>query len=220
MSVKLKYQALFIRNFMDLAANPKYFHSQYLSTFYRAKVLEEEVLCPALPPYLDSSFFDTIKCALNMGYPVTIMKTKQWYHFLHQQEYSKIVNGQETPLPCKFELTNPGIEWSLVWTRLKIPAMHSDLHSFAWKLVHNLLPCESLLNRRTGAQLESCRFSCPNNLTSDLHHCLFDCVLIEEVGSWVIKLVRSSDLSAEVSEILCLNWSITGREDLVASMLG
>ena len=148
-----------------------------------------------------------------MGYPVTIMKTKQWYHFLHQQEYSKIVNGQETPLPCKFELINPGIEWSLVWTRLKIPAMHSDLHSFAWKLVHNLLPCESLLNRRTGAQLESCRFSCPNNLTSDLHHCLFDCLLIEEVGSWVIKLVRSSDLSAEVSDILCLNF--TGAESLI-----
>ena len=38
-------------------------------------------------------------------------------------------------------------------------------------------------------------------------------MLIEEVGSWVIKLVRSSDLSAEVSDILCLNF--TGTKNLI-----
>ena len=212
-SVKLKSQALFIRNFMDLAANSKYLHSQYLNILYRAKVLEEEIATPALPPYLDASFFDTIKSALNLGYPISTMKTRHWYRFLHQQEFSKIVNGEVVALPCKFELLNPGIEWSMVCTRLKIPAMNSNLHSFAWKLVHRLLPCESLLNRRAGTQMESCRFFCPNNQIADLHHCLLQCELIKEVGLWIIKYVRRSDLSAEVNDILCLNFS--GTESLV-----
>ena len=91
--------------------------------------------------------------------------------------------------------------------------MNSEMHSFAWKVVHGLIPCESLLKRRTGAQTESCRFSCPNNQTSDLYHCLIHCDLIKEVGSWIIKLVRRSDPSTEANDVLCLRFS--GTESLV-----
>ena len=212
-SVKLKSQALFIRNFMDLAANSNYLHSQYLNIFYRAKILEEDIVCPSLPPYFDASFFDTIKSAVDMGYPVTNMKTRHWYRFLHQQEYSRVVNGEVVPFPCRFQLLNPGIELSMVWSRLKLPAMNSDMHSFAWKVVHGLLPCESLLKKRTGAQRESCHFSCLSNQTSDLHHCLIQCDLIKDVGSWILKLVRRSDTSTEANDILCLSFS--GTESLV-----
>ena len=75
-SVKLKSQAHFIRNFVDLAANPLFLHSQYLSRIYRAKVLDEAIDCPTLPPYFQTSFFDTIKEALQLGYCVSKMKTK------------------------------------------------------------------------------------------------------------------------------------------------
>ena len=210
-SVKLKCLANMIRNFIDLAINPNYIHSQYLNILYRVNVMGENILCPPSPPYYNDEFFKIIKEAVRSGKEISRMKTKHWYCHLYQQEYS-IVQNDHPPvkLPCKVEVLKPELDWDVIYSKIKIQALHSDVRSFGWKLIHRLLPCEDLLHRRLGNTSEMCRFSC--NQVASVEHCLLSCSLVNEVGSWILNLAQKSDPSTEVNDLVCLNF--TGPDSL------
>ena len=140
------------------------------------------------------------------------MKTKHWYQHLYQQEYSIVQNDEMPPvsLPCKVEVLKPELDWDVIYTKIRNPALHSDVCSFGWKLIHRLLPCEDLLHQRLGNISETCRFSC--NQVGSVEHCLLLCSVINEVGLWILNLAQKSDPSAEVKDIVCLNF--TGSDGL------
>ena len=205
-SVKLKCQAHLLKTFVDLAVNPLYIHSQYLSTLFRVKVLGEKIdNIPPPPPYYDETFFDHIRLAAEAGKEISKMKIKQWYQFLYFRE-NYIANNHDVPLnamlPCKVELLKPEIDWGQIYSKLKISSLPSDVRSFGWKLIHQLLPCESLLNQRLLTNSDKCRFSC--DLVANLDHCLFECTLVEEVGLWVMGIVKKSDPAANRCDVVCL----------------
>ena len=216
-SVKLKAQALFLRNFLDMACNPLYIHSQYLNTIYRAKVLDEAIECPVLPPYFQESFFMTIKEALQAGRCVSSMKTKQWYQFLHQREFSVEQHLNNTlsyiPRRSRVESLLPNNNWDLSFHRLNLPHLHSDVKSFGWKMVHHLLPCEEVVSRKLGHIAAACRFACEDNPVADLSHCFFFCHLTESIGSWILDLVRKADPVADCNSLICIGFS--GSDSLV-----
>ena len=105
-------------------------------------------------------------------------------------------------LPCKVELLKPEINWEQIYAKLKISSLPSDVRSFGWKLIHQLLPCESLLKQRLISNSDKCRFSC--DLVANLDHCLFECTLVEEVGLWVMGIVKKSDPAANRCDVVCL----------------
>ena len=147
-SVKLKAQALLLRTFLDLATNPSYLNSMYLNAIYRSKVLDEDIACPPLPPYYQNSMFSLIKEAIQAGHLVSTMRTKQWYLFLHEREYSSPLGNEQpsAPLPCKVEILEPNILWDRVWRRVRHPSLNSEVQSFGWMLVHRLLPVEEQIH--------------------------------------------------------------------------
>ena len=108
-------------------------------------------------------------------------------------------------LPCKVELLKPEINWEQIYAKLKISSLPSDVRSFGWKLIHQLLPCESLLKQRLISNSDKCRFSC--DLVANLDHCLFECTLVKEVGLWVLNVVKKFDPSANRCDVLCLNFA-------------
>ena len=211
-SVKLKCLANMIRNFVDLAVNPNYLHSQFLNILYRVKILDENISSPPSPPYYNDGFFNIIREAVRSGKEISRMKTKHWYHHLYHQEYSFVQNDElpPVPLPCKVEVLKPELDWNVIYSKIRIPALQSDVRSFGWKLIHRLLPSEDLLHNRLGNISDMCRFSC--NQVASVEHCLLLCNLVNEVGFWILNLAQMSDPSAEISDIVCLNFN--GSESL------
>ena len=207
-SVKLKAQAHFLRTFLDLAANPSYLNSMYLNAIYRSKVLGEEIACPPLPPYYQNSMFALIREAIHSGHQVSTMRTKQWYLFLHKREFSSSPDDDQpcAPLPCKIQILEPNILWDRVWWRIRHPSLHSEVQSFGWMLVHRLLPVEEKIHNKIGNIDASCRYFCPGNILASLEHCLFECCLTEDIGSWVFTLVKASDPTACANSILSLDF--------------
>ena len=112
-SVKLKSIAFFLRTFLELAANQKYLQSQYLNLLYRYHVLDEDVVCPPLPPYYSISFFDIIRQTKNTGRDVVSMTTRQWYSYLLNKDILNVIqeDGSEAKRLCKVELLSPDIDW-------------------------------------------------------------------------------------------------------------
>ena len=94
-SVRLKGQACLLRNFLELAADPRYQSSLYLSVLFRVHVAGEDVPCPALPPYSNKNFFGVIRRVIEDGECVTTMSTKQWYNYLLKKNMSVVEEDKE-----------------------------------------------------------------------------------------------------------------------------
>ena len=146
-SVKQKALAYLLRTFMELAAHPAYINSLFLSTIYRVKVLEEENVCPLkIPPYYQQNFFDTLKTATKEGHEIVTMSTRDWYHYLLQQDITSDLPDPDLPRqlkPCRVERFHPDTDWCQVWSKVRNRFVDSATTTTAWQLVHQLLPCES-----------------------------------------------------------------------------
>lgn len=211
-SVKYKARASLLRTFIELAVNPEYITSIYLSSLYRVHVLGEDLACPPLPPYYDKNFFTTICQAAETGADVTTMTSRQWYNFLLQQE-TMMVDQPNMLRPCRVEERNPYSDWSAIWTRVRLPSLTSEACSMAWRLVHQLLPCESRLSEIMPNISPTCKFSCEGEPTADLVHCFFACKLSAEAGDWIMYLVLQYDPFATREKLLRLE--VEGNEALV-----
>ena len=71
---------------MELAANPAYRGSLYLSSFYRHYILKEDISCPRLPPYLQLNVLSVIEKAFSSDYDVIAFSTKKWYKYLMETD--------------------------------------------------------------------------------------------------------------------------------------
>ena len=77
--------------------------------------------------------------------------------------------------------------------------------TFLWKLLHLLLPTEQRLSRILPNSSELCKL-CPAQTVADLSHCLFQCVSTQEVGDWLLSLVRQHDPSTTASNLIKLDF--------------
>ena len=59
---------------------------------------------------------------------------------------------------------------------------------FLWKLEHDLLTTEVRINATLGNISATCRFGC--GVVADLEHCFFRCCLTDNVGNWLLNLIR------------------------------
>ena len=199
-SVKLKSTAFLIRTFLELAANPKYFQSQYLNLLYRVHILGEDISNPPLlPPYYNVTFFSTICQAKDSGCDIINMTTKQWYNYLLDLNILKLTHedGSVSNRVCRVERLWPDLDWESTWTRIKLPSLPNDTTSFLWKLMHDLLTTEERVNATVGNASASCRFGC--GVVADLEHCFFGCCLTNDVGNWLLSLVRKFEPTNEAN---------------------
>ena len=72
-------------------------------------------------------------------------------------------------------------------------------------MLHLLLPTEERLARILPNTSNLCKY-CPNPITADISHCLFQCVRTREVGSWLLSLVKQHDQSATAERLVKLEF--------------
>ena len=206
--IKHKSVAYLIRTFLELAANPNYHHSPFLSSLYRVHILGEDSPCPVSPPYYSDQFYNYILGAKNSGRNIITMTTKQWYHYIIDQELLKASNDDGILVfrLCRAERLSPDMDWKSVWDKVRHPSLSSSTASFLWKLLHDLLTTEERLANTLGNTPPSCRFGCEGQ-EATLEHCFFKCNLTNDVGSWLLVSVQRSCSSADEKKVLSLNFS-------------
>ena len=116
-NVKVKAMAMLINTFLAQAICPNFPHNQYLNTLYRWHVLEDRTIPdPGRPPYYSVDFFSLIKDVKeNSPLNVAWVTAKQWYQLILEKNVTHDCTDPNLPavlLPSKFELRNPGVNFS------------------------------------------------------------------------------------------------------------
>ena len=131
--VKMKALAGLIRSFLETACIPKFRQSLYHQLLFRYYVLEDRSIAdPGMPPFYNKEFFATLKYVhehtdLNVAH----MTEKVWYKFLLEYRVTMVEEGNKQILiPCRTELKNEDYEWELIWPRIRLPGLGTELASF------------------------------------------------------------------------------------------
>ena len=212
--VPIRAQACLIKSFIETAANPKFQQNLYHSTLYKYHVLEDRTVTdPGLPPYYPASFFTTIRKVSNES-PLNVvnMSLKQWYRLLLEETVTMFMNGNVSEyIPCRVELISPNTDWEIVWRRSRMPGLGSELTSFLFRLLHDLLPTKERQNRIMPTTSSICRL-CQANSVETLEHSFFHCSFNREYGHGLLQSLLPYDSSATPLKISRLDFDLPDEE--------
>ena len=139
------------------------------------------------------------------------MSTRDWYRFILQRDVTMTLdeNNLQILKPCRIERNMPDKNWPMIWLRVRQSALHSEVVSFGWKMIHELLPTESRLSATIRNTPPLCKFKCQNSPVADLQHCLLSCNLVKDVGIWLLSMIRHH-YKSQISEVdlLLLNMDL------------
>ena len=205
-SVKQKAKAFLIRNFLELAVNPHYINSQFLSRIYRHHILGEDITSPPLPPYYSAAFLTTIREAISEGNDIVSMSTRKWYKYLLDKEVLTAIgdDGRREKVLCRIERSTPDVDWISTWGKIRLPFLSSRVVSFLWKLCHDILTTEERVNSTLGTITNWCRFGCDHHPVANQIHCFFNCTMTYNIGQWLLQTVRSFGPASEL-DVLRMN---------------
>ena len=113
--------------------------------------------------------------------------------------------GQLDLIKTRVESASEEIDWGITWRRTRSRGLGSEVMSFLWKMINNILPTESRLARILPNSVEFCKF-CPDQLSADLPHCLIKCVQTKEVGSWLVSVIRQQDDTVNENKLVKLDF--------------
>ena len=139
---------------------------------------------PGLTNYYDQNFFNTIRHYYGKAnVNIAMMSIKQWYTVLLNDNVLMTPitdSAPSSPIPCRVELQSPSCDWTNTWRLCRLKGLGSELTSFLFKLLHQLLPTQERISRigktdstcllcllDTGHQLH-CFFQCPHNCIAGL----------------------------------------------------
>ena len=215
--VALKAKSMLIRSFLDTAINPDYINSLYHNALFRFYVLKEtDFADPGSSPYYSEDFFKTIVAANeNPQLNIIKMSSKQWYEFLLEKEIKYIDNeSQELNLiKCRTEQINAGIEWERVWRLARLKGLGPELKTFAWRLLHGILPIRTRLNRILSSKnLSTVCQLCEANEDENLQHAFIHCNFNQDFGLKLVQNMKSIDADMNVTDVLTLNIHLDGAE--------
>ena len=159
-----------------------------------------------MPPYYNLTFINTILSAKSEGKDIVGMTTRQWYFYLLEKDVLKTTgeDGSTENVLSKIERKHPEYDWNEVWVKMRLPFLPSNVVSFIWKLIHNILTTEERLNSTLGNISERCRYGCEDLRAANQIHCFFNCTLTYSLGQWLLQVVRRYGPLTE-SDILKLN---------------
>ena len=119
-------------------------------------------------------------------------------------------------LPVRAEALHPNTDWEQVWQIGRIKGLGSELVSFQFKILHNLLPTQERITRlgmnedQPGLCLH-CRIE-----TEDLVHCFFDCTKNMQVGLALLGCIQQilPEISTEAAVLLDFGCILPHEESL------
>ena len=89
-------------------------------------------------------------------------------------------------IPCRAELKDPELPWDSIWPSIRLPGLGSEITSFLFKVLHNLLPTQERVSRTSPAVTGMCR-QCVLDVAEDLQHVLVSCPGNGDVGHAVLE---------------------------------
>ena len=191
-SVRYKAKALLIRSFLETAVIPKYRQSLLHSLMFRYHVLGDTSFPnPGFLPYYPPSFFDTIRRVHESPENnVTTMSIKQWVKLLTEDNLTMEVteNTKQFKL-CRVELSSPRTDWTKSWRLCRLNGLGSEISSFNFKLLHQLLVSRVRQHQMMQTVSPECNL-CQNNL-EDLPHALIHCSFNNGVGERLLDVVKT-----------------------------
>ena len=210
LSVQIRAQACLYKSFLETAANPHFQQNLYHAALFKYYVQGDRTLPdPGLPPYYPASFFSTL-CKVSQDTPLNIvnMSLKQWYQLLLEDNVtmSEVGNSMEY-IPCRVELQHPTTDWEITWKRSRLSGLGSELASFLFRLLHDLLPTRERQNRIFPATVNICRL-CQSNSVEDLPHSFFYCSFNREFGMAIVQTLLNTDASMTPEKLLRLEMNI------------
>ena len=152
--VECRALALLLRTFLERAVNPEFRHSLYASALYRTEVLGEWCGGDVRPsPYYNKVFFDTLRFLHKTScLDLATASIKQLYSSLQKRVLCTPATDLSPPvlLPVTVETLHTTVNWPNTWRLLRLPGLPSDLSSFGFRLLHDLLPTQERVARFGG----------------------------------------------------------------------
>ena len=209
LDVKYKAMAGLIRSFLETACHPDFRHSLYHELLFRYHVQEDKCIAnPGFPPFYSASFFETIKKVYDVSpQKVGKMTEAQWYHLLLEENVTKEMDEEQGNRfsPCRVEIANVNNDWETSWRRMRLKGLGSELISFLFKVLHQLLPTQERLLRINQANSAYCKAEgCSGDQIEDLTHALILCPGNNGIGIKYLDAVKRHvpDISAESALLL------------------
>jgi hypothetical protein len=217
-NVKYKAMAGLIRSFLETAVNPKFRHSLYHEILFRYHVLEDHSLVnPGIPPFYSASFFETIKNVhKNTPESLPTMTEGQWYKLLMDENVLKEETEEGvTFLPCKIELNNTDNDWERTWRISRMQGLGSELTSFLFKLLHNLLVTQDRLSKINQDTSSACKAAgCSGDIAEDHLHVFSLCPGLNGIGYIYLEAVREFIPDITMEKALLLQFEVDPNMEL------
>ena len=120
------------------------------------------------------------------------MQEGMWYQFLLEEGVTmEEIDGQtKTFIPCRAEKSSISTNWEISWYRARLRGLGSEVTSFLFKLLHQLLVTQERLARTNPKTSPLCKApGCPGSEVEDLNHALISCPSNGGAGRAVINCV-------------------------------
>ena len=126
------------------------------------------------------------------------------------------VPDQETRqyIPCSCELLSPDNDWQISWKLYRLRGLSSEMISFNFKLLHQLLPVKARLHRITPTTPATCTL-CSSSCPETLEHALLSCEYNAGTGQALIATLHRVLLSLTSEQLLLLQFAdVTESQEL------
>ena len=181
--VETKALALQVRSFLETAVNVKFIRNIFHEALYKWHIENDRSIPnPGITPYYPDAFFQKINLVKEEGLlNIKTMDSATWYKVLLENfvTHRVIDSGVRELIPCRIERINPTLEWDNTWSLATTPGLPSELTSFNWKMIHDLLPTRERLFRLGMPDISSslcdlCSLDTEDNLQHALPQCPFN----------------------------------------------
>ena len=100
-------------------------------------------------------------------------------------------DGRQAYVPCRVELKSPTTDWSEPWRLCGLNGISSELQSFNFKLIHELLVTKKRMNHlRPHLHSPYCSL-CDTAAEEDMIHAMVQCTYNSGVGTSLMQAVNS-----------------------------
>ena len=141
---------------------------------------------------------------------IKIMSSKSWYDVLLENCVTHAADSDGVRLlkPCRTETTNPGNNWVNTWKAATTPGLPSELKSFLWRMLHNILPTRTRLFRMKMPNILSPNcILCDDDNPDTTLHALFNCSKSKQAADYLLKGLRLFDPDITAEKVIFQDFS-------------
>ena len=133
------------------------------------------------------------------------MTLKQWYYYILEELVTHEERaGQRVQIQCRVEMLVPTNDWPKSFHLSRLKGLSTQIRSFIFKLLHQILPVRDRLNHILGNTSSIC-ILCGDEESETILHALFYCSCNRDAADALLSLARPYDQSVNPQKVLLLD---------------